>query len=100
MPIWHIDHLKTPRGNVDIGLIRDETKELAPRRGPHPEVLPLGGNLAETVVHARTSRQVTLVPIDTMLVDSIPGSSIAPSSYRLAPSLALFPLARVQKLKA
>ena len=36
MPIWHVDQLKTPLGTIDIGLIRDEANELAPRRGPHP----------------------------------------------------------------
>ena len=34
VPIWHVDQLKTPMGTVDVGLIRDEAKELAPRRGP------------------------------------------------------------------
>ena len=32
--IWHIYQLKTPLSTVDIGLIRDEANELAPRRGP------------------------------------------------------------------
>ena len=31
VPIWHIDQLRTPPGTVDIGLIRDEANELAPR---------------------------------------------------------------------
>ena len=47
--IWHIDQLKTPLGTVDIGLIKDEANELAPRRGPRPELSPLGENLADTV---------------------------------------------------
>ena len=34
VPIWHVDQLKTPQGTVDVGLIRDETNEFAPRRGP------------------------------------------------------------------
>ena len=33
VPIWHIDKLKTLQGTVDVGLIRDEANELAPRRG-------------------------------------------------------------------
>ena len=41
VPIWHIDQLKTPMGTVDVGLIRDEANELAPRRGPHLELPPL-----------------------------------------------------------
>ena len=32
VPIWHVDHLKTPLGIVDIGLIRDEANELSPSR--------------------------------------------------------------------
>ena len=49
MPIWNVDQLKTPLGTVEIGLIRDETNELAPRRGPRPELPPFGDNLADTV---------------------------------------------------
>ena len=48
-PIWHIDQLKTPLGTVDIGLIREEVNELAPRRGPRQELPPLSDNLADTV---------------------------------------------------
>ena len=55
MPIRHVDQLKTPLGTVDIGLIRDEANELAPRRGPRPELPPLGDNLADTVAQARTT---------------------------------------------
>ena len=36
--IWYIDQLKTSLGTVDIDLIRDEANELAPCRGPHPEL--------------------------------------------------------------
>ena len=49
MRIWHVDQLKTPLGNIYIGLIRDEANELAPCRGPRPELPPLGDNMAETV---------------------------------------------------
>ena len=42
VPIWHVDQLKTPLGTIDIGLIRDEANELAPRRGPHTKLPPLG----------------------------------------------------------
>ena len=38
VPIWYIDKLKTPQGTGDVGLIKDEANELAPRRGPCPEV--------------------------------------------------------------
>ena len=53
VPIWHIDKLKTSLSTVDIGLISDEANELAPRRGPRPEVPPLGENQTDTVAHAR-----------------------------------------------
>ena len=52
VPIYHIDQLKTLQGTVDIGLIRDEANEFAPRRGPRPELPPLGENLADMVAHA------------------------------------------------
>ena len=98
MPIWHVDLLKTPLGTVDIGFIRDEANELAPRRGPRQELPPLGDNLAETVAQTRTATQAAST--DTTLGESIPGSSTAPSSSRSALLPALVPLARVQKLEA
>ena len=98
MPIWHVDHLKTPLGIVDIGLIRDEANELAPRRGPRPELPPLGDNLTDTVAQARTATQAAST--NTTPVESIPGSSTTPSSSRSAHFPALNPLARVQKLEA
>ena len=55
VPIWHVDQLKTLLGTVDIGLIRDEANEFAPRRGPHLELPPLGDNLADTVAQPRTA---------------------------------------------
>ena len=61
---------------------------------------PLGENLANTAAHARMATQATSAPTDTALVESIPGSSTTPSSSNLAPSPALVPLARVQKLEA
>ena len=96
MPIWHVDQLKTLQGTVDIGLIRDEANELAPRRGPHQELPPLADDLADTVAQARTTTQAT----STTPVESILGSSTAPSSSRTAPLPALVPLARVQKFEA
>ena len=98
MPIWHVDQLKTSLGTVDIGLIRDEANEFAPRRGPRPELPPLGYHLPDTVAHARTSTQSAST--DTTPVESIPGNSTAPSSSRSAPFPALVLLARVQKLEA
>ena len=98
VPIWHIDQLRTPPGTVDVGLIRDEANELAPRRGPRPELPPLADDLADTVAQARTATQAAST--DTTPVESIPGSSTAPSSSRTAPLPALVPLARVQKLEA
>ena len=95
VPIWHIDQLKTPFGTVDISLIKDEANELAPRRGPRPELPPLCDNLADTVAQARTATQAAST--NTTLRESIPGSSTASSSSRSAP----FPaLSRFQKLEA
>ncbi|XP_069152820.1 uncharacterized protein [Solanum lycopersicum] len=76
------NQLKTPQGTVDVGLIRDEANELAQRRGPRPELPPLVDDLANTVAQARTATQA---PTDTTPVESIPGSSTAPSSSRTAP---------------
>ena len=98
VPIWHIDQLKTPQGTVDVGLIRDEANELAPCRGPHPELPPLADDLDDTVAQAHTATQAAST--NTTPVESIPGSSTAPSSSRTAPLPALAPLARVQKLEA
>ncbi|TMW81878.1 hypothetical protein EJD97_007496 [Solanum chilense] len=94
VPIWHVDQLKTPQGTIDVGHIRDEANELAPHRGPHPELPPL----ADMVAQARTATQAA--SSDTTPVESIPGSSTAPSSFRTAPLPAVVPLARVQKLEA
>ena len=55
VPIWHVNHLKTPLGTVDVGLIRDEANELAPRRGLRLELPPLADDLADTVAEARTT---------------------------------------------
>ena len=84
VPIWHVDQLKTPQGTIDVGLIRDKANELA----------PLADDLADMVAQARTTTQAST---DTTPVESIPGSSTAPSSSRTAPLPALVPLARVQK---
>ena len=98
MPIWHVDHLKTLQGTADVGLIRDEANELAPHRGSGPELPPLADDFADTVAQARTATQAAST--DTTPVESIPGSSTAPSSSRTTPLPALVPLARVQKLEA
>ena len=55
--IWHVDQLKTPQGTVDVGLIRDEANELAPQKGPRPELPPLTDDLPDTVAQARTATQ-------------------------------------------
>ena len=65
MPIWHIEKLKTPLAIVYIGLITNEANEMAPRSGPHPELPPLGDNLADTVADSRTASQATSVTTDT-----------------------------------
>ena len=90
--IWHVDQLKTLQGTVDVGLFRDEANELAPSRGPRPELPPLADDLADTVAQAATHAAST----DTTPVESIPGSSTALSSSRTDPLPALVPLARVQ----
>ena len=97
MTILHVDQLKTPLGTVDIGLIRDESIELAPHKGPRLKLPPLLYNLADTVAQARTATQAAST--DTTKIESIPGSSTSPSSSRSAHFPALVPLARVQKLE-
>ena len=57
--IWHVDRLKTPQGTVDVGLIRDEANELAPRRGPYLQLPPLADDLADMVAQAHTATQAT-----------------------------------------
>ena len=42
VPVCHIDQLKTLLVTFDICLIRDEANELAPCRGPRPELPPHG----------------------------------------------------------
>ena len=59
---------------------------------------PLGDNLADTVAQACTAMHAAST--DTTPVESISGSSTAPSSSRSAPFSALVPLARFQKLEA
>ena len=91
--IWHVDHLKTLLGTVDVGLIRDEANELAPRRGPHLELPPLADDLADTVAQACIAMQAAST--DTTPVESIPSSSTTPSFSRSASFPALVPLSRV-----
>ena len=81
--IWHADQLKTPLGTVDVGLIRDEANELAPPRGPRAELPPLADDLADTFAQARKATQAAST--DTTPVESISGSSTAPSSSRKTP---------------
>ena len=100
VPIWHIYVLKTPSGTVDIGLIRDEANEMAPNRGLIIEVQALGENLANTVEQDQGVDKATSDPTNTTPFESIPGTSRAPSSSRSTPSVALVPIARVQKLEA
>ena len=73
--IWHVDQLHTPKGSVDVGLIRDEANELAPRRGPCPELPPLADDPADIVAQARTPTEA--VSTDTTPIKSIPGSNTA-----------------------
>ena len=58
---------------------------------------PLADDLADTVAQARTTTQAST---DTTPVESIPGSSPAPSSSRTASLPLPAPLSRVQKLEA
>ena len=71
---------------------------MAPRRGPHQEVPPLADDLVDTVAQAHMATQAASTNITP--VESIPGSSTAPSSSRTASLPALVSLARVQKLEA
>ncbi|TMW83434.1 hypothetical protein EJD97_001684 [Solanum chilense] len=96
VPIWNVAQLKTLQGTVDVDLIRDEDNELAPRRGPLPELPPLADDRANTVAQARTATQAST---DTTPIESIPDSSTAPSFSRTAPLHSVVPLARVQKLE-
>ncbi|TMW82926.1 hypothetical protein EJD97_003840 [Solanum chilense] len=100
VPIWHVDQRKTQQGTVDVDLIRDDANELAPRRGPHPELPSLADDLGDTVAQARTATQAAST--DTTPVESIPGSSTAPRSTRTTPLPALVLLARaaVDSLRA
>ena len=98
VPIWHVDQLKTQQSTVDVGLIRDEANELAPQKGPRPELPPLTDDLPDTVAQARTATQAAST--DTTPVEYIPGSSTAPSSSRTVPLPTLVPLGRVKKLEA
>ena len=66
---------------------------------PRPELPPLGENLADMVAHARMATQTASETTDITPVESIPGSSTAPRSSRLAPFTSLVPLARVQKIE-
>ena len=100
VPIWHIDQLNTLLGTVDVDIIRDEANELAPRRGTHPRMPPLGENLAYMVAHSRMAMQDSSKTNDTTLVEAIPVRSTAPSSSCSASFLVLVPLIRVQKLEA
>ena len=67
-------------GTVGIDLIRDEANEFAPPRRPGQELPLLCDNLADTVAQARTATQEAST--DTTPVESILGSSTAPSSSR------------------
>ena len=98
MPIWHIDQLKTLLGTVDVCLIGDEANELAPCRGPRPVLPPLADDLADTISKARMATQAGST--NTTPLESILGSSTAPSSSRTSPLLVLVPLSRVQKLES
>ena len=97
VPIRNVDQLKTPQANVDVDLIRVKANEFFPRRGPRLELPLLVDDLPYMVARARTATQVASTY--TTLVESIPGSSTAPSSSHTTPQPPLVPLARVQKLK-
>ena len=49
VPIWNVDQLKTPMVTIDVRIIIDEANELAPRRGPRPELPLLADDLSDTV---------------------------------------------------
>uniref|UniRef100_M1DXG2 Integrase core domain containing protein n=1 Tax=Solanum tuberosum TaxID=4113 RepID=M1DXG2_SOLTU len=77
VPIWHCDKLVHAAGTLDIGLIRDETNVVAPRRMPRVDV-----------------------PENVDLIDA--AASVAPSSSRATPPSGANVILRalVQKLEA
>ena len=84
VPIWNVDQLKTPRGTVDVGLIRDEANKLAPHRGPCPELPPLADDLADTVAQARTATQAAstdTTPVESIPVVALPRAPLAQPLY-------------------
>ena len=85
VPKWHVDQLKTLLGTFDIGLIRDEANELAPHRGPRPELPPLGDNLADTVAQARTATQDALLTLPRSNLSRVVALPRAPLAQPLSP---------------
>ena len=73
VPTWHVDHLKTRRA-----LLMLASSETRPMSWIHVEGPVQSCPLADTVAQARTGTQEAST--DTTLVESIPGSSTAPSS--------------------
>ena len=69
-------------GTVGIDLIRDEANEFAPHRRPGQELSPLGENLADMIAHVSMATQDAFETTYTTPVESILGSSTAPSSSR------------------
>ena len=73
---------------------------MALRKGPRSKLPSLGEKLADTIEHDRTATQAASETSSTTLVESIPGTSTSPSSYRSALFPNLVPLSRVQKVEA
>ena len=60
--VWHVDVLKNPPDIVDIGLIRDETNELANQRRPRPNVYRLWKNIVATLEQSQAANPATYEP--------------------------------------
>ena len=65
---------------VAIGLIRDESNEVAPNKGSRVEVQPLGENLVDTIDKDQGTDHDASEPTDTNSVESALSTSGALSS--------------------
>ena len=79
--IWQINVLRTPTVSVDIGTIKDEANDVAPRRGPRVEVQQLRENLEDTVKHTQGVDHATSEPTDiaqSSLSQTLVGHQVPP----------------------
>ena len=81
-----VRHCLSPQSTIDVGLIRDGANELAPRRGPRPELPPLADDLGDMVakptqLHRR--RPLTLPRLSLSRVVALPRAPLAHPLYQL-----------------